>query len=113
MMAPVPVQAEIWAPALPEAAAATSPTSASLQVSLPSDARLVVGDFDTQSAGSVRQFESPALVEGKTYAYELRAELNRDGRTITETKTIVIQPGQTVHVDFTLDGTQLAQANER
>jgi uncharacterized protein (TIGR03000 family) len=80
---------------------------------LPTDAKLIVGDFNTESVGSVRYFQSPPLVEGRTYAYELRAEVNRDGRTIAETKSIVVRAGQSADVEFAIDDAYVAQANER
>jgi uncharacterized protein (TIGR03000 family) len=108
------VEWEDWTPSPAALPAATAvPTSASLRVSMPADAKLSVGDFNTESSGSVRFFQSPPLVEGKTYAYELCAEVNRSGRTVTETKTIVVRAGQSAEVDFALDDDSIAQANER
>lgn len=111
----VPAETETWAPpaAPPVVPPTATPTSASLQISLPAEARLLVGDYNTESTGSVRFFQSPPLDAGKTYAYELRADLNRGGRTITETKTIVVKAGQSANVDFTIDETYIAQVDER
>jgi uncharacterized protein (TIGR03000 family) len=82
-------------------------------VSLPADARLFVGDFNTQSAGSVRSFQSPPLSKGKTYAYEFRAEVEREGRIVSETKTVVVQAGKSADVTFDLDEAHVAQAAQR
>lgn len=117
-MTPAPaVQPETWTPAPAEAPAnkpaAASPTSATLRVLIPDDAALSVGDFQTQSTGGLRHFESPPLTPGKTYAYELAAEVLRDGRIVRETKTVVVTAGQAAEVNFALEETQVAQASER
>jgi uncharacterized protein (TIGR03000 family) len=113
----VPVQVEALVPApaqpAPSAPPAATPTSASLRISLPADAQLFVGEINTHSAGADRTFRSPPLTEGKTYAYEFRAELERDGRVITQTKQVVIQAGQSATVSFDLDENYIAQASQR
>jgi uncharacterized protein (TIGR03000 family) len=118
---PVPAEAaprETWtpAPAQPSATAVpaqAAPTSAHLRVELPAEAGLVVGEFNTQSAGNVRYFQSPPLAQGRTYAYELRAEISRDGRVFTETKTVVVTAGQTLDVTFAPEETYVADAGEQ
>jgi uncharacterized protein (TIGR03000 family) len=80
---------------------------------MPSDAALLVGEYHTQSAGTVREFRSPPLTPGKTYAYELVAEARRGERVIRETKTVVVKAGETAEVDFALAETHVAQVTER
>ena len=116
---PVPMETaprETWTPAPAPPAATAVPaeaTRAQLRIELPAEAGLVVGEYNTHSTGSIRYFQSPPLAEGKTYAYELRAEITRDGRVFTETKTVVVTAGQTLDVNFAPEETYVAQAGER
>ena len=87
--------------------------SALLQVRLPADARLIVNDRPTRSTGELRRYRSRGLQPGVSYGYELRAEVTRDGRTISETKVVSLAADETAEVHFTFDGTELAQASAR
>jgi uncharacterized protein (TIGR03000 family) len=69
-------------------------------VSVPADAKVLFDGKLTQQTGVKRTFLTPRLAPGKTYDYELKAEIVRGGQIISETKQISIRPGQTLHVDF-------------
>ncbi len=77
---------------------ATSP--AKLVVELPESAKLYVDDQPVKAASPSKTFNTPALQEGQTYYYILRAEVVRDGKTLQETQRILIQAGQTVTAKF-------------
>ncbi len=72
-----------------------------LSVKVPTDAKVFVNDRPTTSAGTDREFISRDLEAGARYNYEVRAEFDRDGKTVTETKTLQLTAGQTAGLDFT------------
>jgi uncharacterized protein (TIGR03000 family) len=75
--------------------------NALLSVKVPTDAKVFVNDRETSSAGTDRQYISRDLQNGARYNYEVRAEFIRDGKPVTETKTVQLTAGQTAGLDFT------------
>lgn len=72
-----------------------------LTVTVPSEAKVFVNGRETTSKGSVRQFVSRGLKEDKTYKFEIEAHLEAaDGQDMIESKTVVVQAGQTESLDF-------------
>jgi uncharacterized protein (TIGR03000 family) len=84
--------------------------SARVTVNLPSDARLWVDAVECPLTSSVRSFNTPALNPGQRYAYSLKVEIVRDGRTVSETQRIVLTPGEETRVDFSNNGGAIATA---
>jgi uncharacterized protein (TIGR03000 family) len=72
---------------------------ATVVVNLPADARLTVGGRPTASTSAQRHFITPALPEGDSF-YVLRAEIVRDGRTLTAEQRIAVRPGEETRVNF-------------
>ena len=60
--------------------------------------------------GYIRRFSSEPLVEGKTYRYEVRAELVQNGEKITKTELVKLQPGKLTNIDMDLSAVQLTSA---
>ena len=73
-----------------------------LAISVPEDAKIFVNGQSTRSIGESREFVSRDLELGASYTYEVRAEAIRDGRTVTETKTVNLRGGQTARLAFDL-----------
>jgi uncharacterized protein (TIGR03000 family) len=73
---------------------------ATIQVSLPANARLLVDGYVTTSTSAQRTFTTPALPMGQTFSYTLRAEVIRDGRTVVETQQVTVRGGQETSVPF-------------
>ncbi len=69
-------------------------------VRVPDQARVWFEGHPTQQTGSVREFESPPLPPGQPFAYNVRAEWQQDGRTVTQTRRILVSAGQRLRVDF-------------
>jgi uncharacterized protein (TIGR03000 family) len=84
---------------------------ATIVVNLPADATLTVDGEKTQSTSGTRVFISPPLQAGKTYQYTLRAEVNRDGRRETTSRTVDVQAGRTTNVNIDFSG--MNQQGER
>ena len=74
---------------------------ASLTVELPADAKLFVDGQPMKTTAATRRFVTPPLARGQAYFYDLRAEVVRDGQTVTLSRRVVVQPGQEARASFT------------
>jgi uncharacterized protein (TIGR03000 family) len=74
---------------------------AQLEVRVPVNARVTFNGDPTRADGSTRSFTTPSLEFGKVFHYELRAAWQENGREMTQTRTVDIQAGRYVVVDFT------------
>ena len=74
--------------------------SAYLSVKVPADAKVFVNDRPTTSTGTDREYVSHDLNRGARYNYTIRAEFERDGKTVTETKSVQLAAGQSADLDF-------------
>lgn len=86
----------------PEAGAAAPAT---IVVSLPAEAKLSIDDRMTVSTSAVRTFATPALEAGKEYYYTLKAEVVRDGKTVTSTERVAVRAGQTSRITLDVPAT--------
>ena len=66
-----------------------------LDVTVPSDARVVINDLLTTSTGEHRRYMSRDLQPGSVYRYQVRAEYMRDGKTTTDEQTVELTAGDT------------------
>lgn len=80
-------------------------TEATLTVNVPSEAKIFVNGTATRSNGAVRRYVSRGLTPGFEYTYEIKAELDRDGQAIEETKVVKVRAGASIDVAFELNGT--------
>lgn len=71
-----------------------------LVVELPEDARLFVDGIEMKTTSNRRVFVTPPLQTGRTYFYDLRAEMQRDGQPVAVTGRVVIRPGQNVRAEL-------------
>lgn len=69
-------------------------------VSLPADARLFLDNLPSAVGANLRSFISPELEVGKNYFYTVRVEVERGGKTLTESQRVYFQPGREVRVSF-------------
>lgn len=88
---PVPVKPE-EKKTPPPAASIAAP--ATLVVTLPENAKLVIDEHSTVSTAATRVFSTPVLEPGKEYFYTLKAEITREGRVETATKRVAVRAGQ-------------------
>jgi uncharacterized protein (TIGR03000 family) len=73
---------------------------ARVRVKLPADADLFVDGVRVPQTSEVRSFQTPKLEAGRSYYYTLKAEAVRDGRTVSATKRITVEPGKETKVEF-------------
>ncbi|MGD9724061.1 MAG: TIGR03000 domain-containing protein [Pirellulales bacterium] len=85
-------------------------SSAWLNVKVPADAKVFVNDRETTSTGTDREYVSHDLRPGARYNYNIRTEFVRDGKTVSETKSVQLVAGQSAELDFA-DGEQVQTAN--
>jgi uncharacterized protein (TIGR03000 family) len=78
-----------------------TPDRAKLIVTLPADARLFVDNQPMQTPSEVRVFHTPELRPGQLYYYTVRAEVVRDGRTISREQRVVVRAGSVTRAAFT------------
>jgi uncharacterized protein (TIGR03000 family) len=90
-----------------------SAARARLEVQLPQGARLFVDDTPVPLRDGKRTFRTPELEPGQVYYYEVRAEVMREGKPVSETRHVVIKPGQTAREDFRDLGTRPATSTAR
>ena len=76
----------------PAARAGEAP--ATIRVLLPADAALTIDGAPTQSTSAVRSFVTPPLPEGRDFRYDLRAQLIRDGKSVTIERQVTVRAGQ-------------------
>jgi len=88
------------APPMPKDAAKPAPNTGTLNVRVPAEAKVFVNGLATTSTGEQRRYVSNGLEDGFNYTYELRAEIVRDGQTITETKVVRLKAGEQVDLSF-------------
>ncbi len=85
-----------------------APAPAWVRVRLPAGARLTIDGQPTRSPGEVRWFISPPLEPGRRYVYVLRAEVVRDGKTVSEAREVPVRAGEESEVTFSFPATQTA-----
>ena len=77
----------------------TATTAATIQVLVPNgDAKVWFNDYVTKTTGTDRTFASPPL--NSAGRYTIKASWTQDGRSVDQQRTVEVQPGQTVTVDF-------------
>jgi uncharacterized protein (TIGR03000 family) len=82
--------------------------AATVIVTLPADAKLIVDGNATVSTSAVRTFVTPVLEAGKEFVYNFKAEVVRDGKTVTLVKTVDVAAGREVSVSFEEMGAAVA-----
>ena len=85
------------------------PDAVMISVSLPEGTKLFVNGNATRSMGADRTFISRGLQAGKRYKYELRAEADKDGKTVSESKVVYVTAGDQTKLVFGMDGSEGAE----
>lgn len=69
-------------------------------VMVPENAKLWFNNVQLTTPGTVRDFVTPPLATGRNYTYEVRASWQQDGREVSQTQTVAVTPGSSVHLSF-------------
>jgi uncharacterized protein (TIGR03000 family) len=75
---------------------------ATIIVAVPAGAKLTIDGYEARATGDVRVFTTPSLERHEEYSYTVKAEVIRDGRTVTETKDVAVRAGENSNVKFDL-----------
>lgn len=80
-------------------------------IHLPTDAKLYLSDRESRQSGETRTFTTTALAKGDVWEnYTVRAVAVRNGRTVSQERTITLRPGDDQDVRFDFDAPTLAAA---
>ena len=100
----VPMEAPPADPAVPvpppTTGASLDRTEGGLTVSVPADAKIFVNGKATTTTGTYREYISRGLKPGYEYNYEVRAEVVRDGETVSDVKTVSLVAGRLERLAF-------------
>ncbi len=84
----------------PKTKESSAAKGAKLIVDLPADAKLFIDDRPIKTTSQHPIFATPNLENGKTYYYEVRVEVVRDGQVATDTKRVIFHAGDEVRESF-------------
>ena len=73
---------------------------ATIVVNLPADATLTIDGQATTSTSANRTFISPELAAGRDFSYTLRAEITREGQTMSCTEQVNVRAGEETMVSL-------------
>ena len=77
-----------------------TPTVANISIELPANAKLFVDGQLISGSGEKRQFHTPALPKGQAYYYDVKAEIDVNGKTEVEEKRVVLKAGDELKESF-------------
>ena len=74
-----------------------------MNVNVPADAQVYLQDQRMTLTGARRRFVTPEIKDGKGLVYDLKVEIERDGRTVSKTTQAAVKAGQEVEVTVSFD----------
>lgn len=84
----------------PTAGRRLPPDAARLTVVVPQDAQVYVNGMLTKTVGTQRQFVSHGMKPGRSYTYEVRALVTRDGETLSDVQVVRVRVGEARKLAF-------------
>lgn len=82
--------------------AVAGPQPVYVNVQVPANAEVWIDGAKTSQTGPVRRFVSPPLTPGQAYTYELTASWMKDGKPVSEKRTVNFSAGQQNEVNVDL-----------
>jgi uncharacterized protein (TIGR03000 family) len=76
------------------------------------DVKVTFNGVTTNRKSEEELFLTPNLRPGQTYAYQVKAEVYRDGKKVTRTRRVLVRAGTRSRVDFSDLGTAVASKGE-
>ena len=90
--------------------AAKPAVKTSLTLHVPADAKITLAGIDTKQSGEVRQFATSRLAAGQSWdGYKVAVELNKNGQTLHEERTIKLVGGEDQELSINFDSTHVAK----
>jgi uncharacterized protein (TIGR03000 family) len=98
----VPIRATPPAVNTPVKTTSMAPASGSarLVIEMPADAKLYIDDNPVKSTAELRQFYTPTLEANQTYFYDVRVEMIKDNKLVTENKRVFVRANDVVRESF-------------
>jgi len=96
-------------PAATVVASSTPAVKTKLTLRVPSEAKVTLAGVETKQTGEVREFATSKLASGQNWNdYKVVVELEQDGKTLREERTLKLTGGQDqqLAVNFETDSTQ-------
>jgi uncharacterized protein (TIGR03000 family) len=82
----------------------------SLTLHVPADAKVTLAGVDTKQSGEARQFATTRLAAGQSWeGYKVVVEMNKNGQTQREERTINLVGGQSQELSINFDSTAVAK----
>jgi uncharacterized protein (TIGR03000 family) len=82
----------------------------SLTLHVPADAKISLAGVDTKQSGETRQFATTRLAAGQTWdGYKVVVEMNKNGQTLHEERTIKLVGGEAQDLSINFDSTAVAK----
>jgi uncharacterized protein (TIGR03000 family) len=78
-----------------------------LDIRVPSNAEVTVGEEKLSGSGTMRRFTSSGLTSGQSYEYKVKATWTENGKQMTKERTVQAQPGRRMTVDLTTDAKKM------
>lgn len=75
-------------------------TSARIVIEVPANAKLYIDGQLLKDASGERLFYTPTLNPGEKYFYDVRIELVKNGKSISESKKVIVQAGDMLRESF-------------
>ena len=79
----------------------------------PTDAQIWVDGQLVNRSGDAWRYTTPSLRTGQRQSYQVKGSWKVDGRTVNQTRTVTVQPGGQMTVDFTQPSSNTQPRNER
>lgn len=74
--------------------------TASIVVKVPAEAKVFVNDYQMKSTSTERSFTSPELDRGRDYYYTIRVAVEKNGKTVEDSRRVLIRAGETSSLAF-------------
>src|SRR5207247_7493478 len=84
------------------------PTTTKLVLNVPAEAKVTLAGVDTKSSGAAREFVTSLLNDSPWTNYAVRVEVQRDGQSLVEERTITLYPGDNREMTIDFAPTQVA-----
>jgi uncharacterized protein (TIGR03000 family) len=85
----------------PDQIAETEPVVTKLTVRVPADAKVYLAGTETKQGGEVREFTTTKLSGSNGWTdYTVRAEIQENGKLVSQEQVVSIQPGDTQEISF-------------
>jgi uncharacterized protein (TIGR03000 family) len=99
-IAPPPPMPKVPEPPAPLPKKEIGKVRSNVIIDVPENAKLYVDDILMKDGPTQRVFQTPPLVPGQSYFYDIRIEVTTNGEVSADRQRIVIRPGEQVNVAY-------------